>query len=89
MMSRPRRPEESLSVEEVRLISDLRVMHAKVDELHHIVQNLQRRHSSEDVHRYADRKVLAENIQRVDEIYLWFIRLKEEAESQRKRGEMR
>ena len=76
-------PERPLNVDEVRLISDLRIMHAKVDELHHIVHNLKRRHSHEDVYRYADAPLLAENIRRVDEIYLWFVRLKEEAERQK------
>ncbi len=80
-------PEGALNIDEVRLVSDLRIMHSKVDELHHIVQNLQRRHNNEDIHSYADAPVLAENIQRVDEIYLWFVRLKEEAEQRlRKRG---
>ena len=73
-------PDRPLNLDEVRLISDLRIMHAKVDELHHIVHNLKRRHSHEDVYRHADASLLAENIRRVDEIYLWFVRLKEEAE---------
>lgn len=72
--------ERSLDVEEVRLIGDLRIMHAKVDELHQIVQKLQQRHHEADINKYADRNVLAENIERVDQIYLWFIKLKEEAE---------
>jgi hypothetical protein len=53
-------------------------MHSKVDELHQIVQDLKRRHSEESVINYADQAVLAENIDRVDEIYLWFISLKEQ-----------
>jgi len=73
-------PDRSPNIDEMRLVSDLRIMHAKVDELHHIVHNLKRRHSHEDVFRYADSPLLAENIRRVDEIYLWFVRLKEEAE---------
>ena len=74
------RPDRSTTLDDLRLVADLRIMHAKVDELHQIVQNLKRRHSSSQVHRFADHSVLAENITRVDEIYLWFIRLKEEAE---------
>ena len=77
-----RDPDRPLNLEETRLVSDLRVMHSKVDELHHIVENLKRRHTSETIHWYADASVLAENIRRVDEIYLWFIRLKEEADRQ-------
>lgn len=72
--------DSGVNVREVRLVADLRIMHAKVDELHHIVHNLQRRHSQEDVHKYADADILAENIRRVDEIYIWFVRLKEETE---------
>jgi len=66
-----------LDVEEVRLISDLRIMHSKVDELYQIVANLKRRHTSADIQKYADQPVLNEDITRVDEIYLWFVRLKE------------
>ena len=65
-------------MEEVRLVSDLRIMHAKVDELYQIVQNLKRRHSEEAIFDYADHPVLQEDIDRVDQIYLWFIALKEE-----------
>jgi hypothetical protein len=70
----------SLTIEEVRLISDLRVMHSKVDELFHIVSNLKRRHNDSAIHQYADQQVLAEDITRVDDIYLWFLQLKGERE---------
>ncbi len=73
-----------LDVDEVRLISDLRVMHAKVDELYQIISNLKRRHSGADIHKYADQPVLNENIARVDEIYLWFVGLKEEPQESKK-----
>lgn len=74
-------PERWLDVDEVRLVSDLRIMHSKVDELYHIVANLKRRHSGGDIQKYADHAVLNEDIARVDEIYLWFIKLKEEAKN--------
>lgn len=67
-----------LDVDEVRLVSDLRIMHAKVDELYQIVSNLKRRHNGSDIHKYADQPVLNEDIARVDELYLWFVSLKEE-----------
>lgn len=70
----------SLDIDEVRLIGDLRVMHSKVDELYHLVANLKRRHSQAKIYKYADPPVLAEDIERVDEIYLWFIQLKNERE---------
>jgi hypothetical protein len=66
-----------LTIEEIRLVADLRVMHAKIDELYQVVTNLKRRHGEESVRIYSDRKVLEENIHRVDEIYLWFVSLKE------------
>jgi hypothetical protein len=69
-------PDRWLDVEEVRLVSDLRIMHSKVDELYQIVTNLKRRHSGPDIHKYADQPVLNEDIARVDEIYLWFVSLK-------------
>ena len=66
-----------LDVEEVRLISDLRIMHSKVDELHQIVSTLKKRHPESEIHRYADQDVLTRDIDRVDEIYLWFVSLRE------------
>jgi hypothetical protein len=69
----------ALDIEEVRIVSDLRIMHSKVDELHQIVENLKRRHSQADIHKYADQPVLNEDIARVDELYLWFLSLKEES----------
>jgi hypothetical protein len=79
---RARRPvvNRSLNIDEVRLVSDLRVMHSKVDELYYIVTSLKRRHDESVIHNYADAPVLAEDITRVDEIYMWFIALKEERE---------
>jgi hypothetical protein len=71
-------PRPSLSVEEVRLISDLRIMHAKVDELHNFVNGLKRRHCEAEVQKYSDTGFLAEDIRKVDELYLWFVKLKEE-----------
>jgi hypothetical protein len=62
--------EHDMDLEKLRLVSDLRIMHSKVDELHHIVSNLRQRHSESDVIEFADESVLAENIRRVDEIYL-------------------
>jgi hypothetical protein len=67
-----------LDIEEIRLVSDLRIMHAKVDELYQIVANLKRRHSEPAIRDYADRSVLDENIRRMDEIYLWFVNLKDQ-----------
>jgi hypothetical protein len=69
----------ALDIDEVRIVSDLRIMHSKVDELHQIVENLKRRHSQADIHKYADEPVLNEDIARVDELYLWFLSLKEES----------
>ena len=69
----------ALDIDEVRIVSDLRIMHSKVDELHQIVENLKRRHSQADIHKYADQPVLNEDIARVDELYLWFLALKEES----------
>jgi hypothetical protein len=68
----------NLDIQEIRLISDLRIMHAKVDELFQIVCNLRKRHSESDIVSYADELVLTEDIQRVDETYLWFVQIKEE-----------
>lgn len=75
-----------LDVDEVRLVSDLRIMHSKVDELYQIVANLKRRHSGSEIHKYADQPVLNEDIARVDEIYIWFVSLKEQRERQPSRA---
>jgi hypothetical protein len=73
----------TLNIEDMRLVSDLRIMHLKVDELHHVVENLKRRHSEADVVRYADYDALADNIRKVDETYLWFVKVKEERDGSR------
>lgn len=73
--------ERWLDIDEVRLIADLRVMHSKVDELHNIVVNLKRRHEESAIRTYADEEVLLEDIRRVDEIYLWFVSLKEDGKN--------
>ena len=67
-----------MKIDEVRLVADLRIMHAKVDELFQLVSNLKRRHSETAIRDYADAPVLDEDIARVDQIYLWFVTLKEE-----------
>jgi hypothetical protein len=72
----------ALQIDEVRLVSDLRIMHAKVDELYQIVNNLKRRHHEGDIHKYADQPVLTEDIEHVDDIYLWFVSLKDERRRQ-------
>jgi hypothetical protein len=86
MNPRPTRKQElserALDIEEVRLVSDLRIMHAAVDELYHLVQSLKQRHDEKDIVQYSDRRLLAQNIQHVDEVYLWYVKLKEETERQ-------
>ena len=77
--------QRALDLEEIRLVSDLRIMHAKVDQLYQIVSNLRKRHNESNIIVYADQKVLAHNIHKVDEIYLWFVKIKEERD--RDRGE--
>ena len=74
-----------VDVEEVRLIADLRIMHAKVQELFEVVSVLKRGHEENYIRRYADHAMLEKDIQRVDEIYLWFLRLKEEGLKLKKR----
>jgi len=72
-----------LTIQEVRLVSDLRIMHAKVDEIYEIVKALRARHDEAAIVRYADQPVLTDDIQKIDEIYLWFVKLKEESIAQR------
>ena len=72
-----------LTIEELRLVSDLRIMHAKVDELFQLVKALKHRHTEEAIVKYADQPVLTKDIQNVDEIYLWFVKLKEESIARR------
>ena len=69
-----------LRIDEIRLVADLRVMHAKVDDLYNLARRLQERHDETDINTYADHTVLAEDIRKVDELYLWFVKLKEMAE---------
>ena len=65
-------------INKMRLIADLRIMHSKVHELFEVVSVLKRGHEENFIRRYADHAMLEKDIQRVDEIYLWFISLKEE-----------
>ena len=74
-----------LDIEEVRLMADLRIMHAKVHELFEIVSVLKQGREENFIRRYADQAMLEKDIQRVDEIYLWFVSLKEEGLSLRKK----
>jgi hypothetical protein len=88
MMTKGKQSEQNLenrwlNIDEIRLIADLRVMHSKVDELYQTVSNLKRRHDDDAIHKYADQRVLSEDIDRVDELYMWFLRLKEQ---NRRRG---
>ena len=75
-----------LDIEEVRLVADLRLMHAKVNELYSLIVSLKRRHMETDICKYADGPVLDEDIERVDETYLWFVKLKNERERSSKRA---
>jgi hypothetical protein len=72
-----------LTIQEVRLVSDLRIMHSKVDEIYQVVKALRERHREDAIVRYADQPVLTDDIQKIDEIYLWFVKLKEESIAQR------
>lgn len=71
-------PERALNIEDVRLIADLRIMHARVYELFEIVTVIKKRHDEASIRRFADHTMLDQDIERVDEIYLWFVGLKEE-----------
>jgi hypothetical protein len=66
------------NIEEMRLVADLRIMHAKVYELYEIVSVIKRRHDEGSIRRCADQVMLEQDIQRADELYLWFLKLKEE-----------
>jgi hypothetical protein len=49
-----------------------------VHELFEIVSVIKSGHEENAIRRYSDQVMLEKDIQRVDEIYLWFVRLKEE-----------
>ena len=66
-----------LNIDEIRLVSDLRIMHSKVEELFQMVASLRHRNPPDVIHKYADQQVLSEDIDCVDQIYLWFVSLKE------------
>lgn len=70
--------EPKFNIDEMRLIADLRIMHSKVHELFEVISVLKRGHEESFIRKYADHVMLEKDIQRVDEIYLWFISLKEE-----------
>jgi len=70
--------DRNLKIHEIRLVSDLRIMHSKVNDLFQVVDTLKRRHPEGAIRQYADNTALEEDIRRVDEIYLWFVALKEQ-----------
>jgi hypothetical protein len=72
-----------LDVEEIRLVSDLRIMHSKVSDLYQAMQSIRSRHPESSVLMYADQPLLSEDIAKVDEIYLWYVKLKEELRGRR------
>jgi hypothetical protein len=67
-----------LDVAETRLVSDLRIMHSKVNELHTVVEKLKLKHHEAEIVKYADYEALGEDIRKVDETYLWFVKVKEQ-----------
>lgn len=69
-----------LDIEEIRLVSDLRILHSKVAELYRLVADMRERHDESAIVTYADDPVISEEIRRVDEIYLWFVRIREEVD---------
>ena len=68
-MNAKRTPQEvesrALTIEEVRLVSDLRIMHAKVDEIYEVVKALRTRHDEAAIVRYADQPVLTRTFRRL------------------------
>ncbi len=82
----PLSPDEKLTLREVRIVADLRVMHAKVDELYQVVRSLQVNHGDVDVHTYADPPRLSDDIKKVMDIYVWFEKLRERKEEHERRA---
>jgi hypothetical protein len=72
-----------LDVDEIRLVSDLRIMHSKVSDLYQAMQSIRSRHQETSVLMYADQPLLSEEIAKVDEIYLWYVKLKDELRGKR------
>ena len=77
--------ERFLRIEEIRVVADLRIMHSKVNELYQVISVLKGRHPEMAIREYADQRMLDDDIKRVDEIYLWFIGLKEQGLKLRKK----
>ncbi len=75
----------ALDIDEIRLVSDLRIMHSKVDELYQIVKSMRERHDDPSIVTYADPPVLSDDITKVDEIYMWFVSIKEEIDRRARR----
>ena len=82
----PDSPESKpLRIDEVRIVSDLRIMHSKVNELFHLVGQLKQRYDESAICAYSDEDLLSQDIERVDDIYAWFVRLREERDRNRDR----
>lgn len=69
-------------IEEVRLLSEQRVMHAKVDELYNTVQQLRRVMMKTPSSCIPICRRSPDDIQHGDEIFLCYIKLKQQADKE-------
>jgi flagellar assembly factor FliW len=65
-------------VDEVRLVADLRIMHARVYEIYNVCNMIRSRHTEKKVVEYADPMVLNDDIQKMQQVSNWFLQVQGE-----------
>jgi hypothetical protein len=68
--SQPSVNDGSLTIKEVRLVCDLRIMHSKVDELYQVVNALKRHHDEAAIVKYATLSARNRYGQRITSVHL-------------------
>lgn len=69
---------QEISVAQVRLIADLRIMHSKTSELYSTINMIRRRHTEADVVSCGDQNALKDDIGKMEQCYGWFLKIKSE-----------
>lgn len=70
--------ETPVTLEEIRIIADLRILHAKVFEVFQACNMLRSRHTEKRILQYADQAVVQDDIKKMQLLYQWFMRIQNE-----------
>ncbi len=57
--------------DDTKMIADIRVLHSKIQELHHGVDTLRKRYPDQDLIRYADIDQVEDDAEKLRQIHTW------------------